>query len=79
MDTLLAFSDTKFNVAFDIAYVYAGLGKKEKTFEWLEKSYQERALGLIGLPTDPLWDDFRSDPRFEALLRKIGFPKGTPT
>ena len=55
----------------DIAAVYYGLGDKERAFEWLEKAYQERAM-----PTDlkvkPVWDGLRSDPRFTALLKKMG-------
>ena len=29
---------------------------------------------LPSINSDPAFEDFRSDPRFQALLKKIGFP-----
>jgi TolB-like protein/Flp pilus assembly protein TadD/class 3 adenylate cyclase len=54
-------------------YVYAGLGDKDKAFEWLEKAYQERSDSLAWFRFDPESKNLRSDPRFAALMRKIGF------
>jgi adenylate cyclase len=54
-------------------YVYAGLGDKDKAFEWLEKAYQERSDSLAWFRFDPESKSLRSDPRFAALMRKIGF------
>ena len=62
----------KLYVASDIvASVYVALGDKEKAFEYLEKGYQERAGWMVWLKVDPIWDPIRSDPRFEALLKKM--------
>ncbi len=54
-------------------YVYAGLGDKDKAFEWLEKAYQERSDLLAWFRKDPESKNLQSDPRFAALMRKIGF------
>jgi TolB-like protein/cytochrome c-type biogenesis protein CcmH/NrfG len=54
-------------------YVYAGLGDKDKAFEWLEKAYQERSDSLAWFHNDPESKSLQSDPRFAALMRKIGF------
>ena len=54
-------------------YVYAGLGDKDKAFEWLEKAYQERSDLLAWFRKDPESKSLQSDPRFAALMRKIGF------
>src|SRR5437773_3251935 len=54
-------------------YVYAGLGDKDKAFEWLEKAYQERSDLLAWFRKDPESESLQSDPRFVALMRKIGF------
>jgi adenylate cyclase len=54
-------------------YVYAGLGDKDKAFEWLEKAYQERSDSLAWFRKDPESKSLRGDPRFAALMRKIGF------
>jgi serine/threonine protein kinase/Flp pilus assembly protein TadD len=54
-----------------IASIYLGFGDKDKTFEWLEKAYQERDIGLQYLKVEPWWESLRSDPRFTMLLRKM--------
>jgi len=56
-----------------IAWIYTGLGEKEKAFDWLEKAYEERSNWLIMLNNDQLFDPLRSDERFTELLKKIGF------
>jgi TolB-like protein/Flp pilus assembly protein TadD/predicted Ser/Thr protein kinase len=59
----------------NIALVYLGLGKKKLTFEYLEKAYQDRCVGLCWLKADPIFDSVRSDLRFTALLERIGLEK----
>src|ERR1700730_10271529 len=54
-------------------YVYAGLGDKDKAFEWLEKAYQERSDSLAWVRFDPESKSLRGDPRFGALMRRVGF------
>ena len=56
-----------------IAYIYMGLGEKEKVIELLEKAYEERSGALIMLHNDPLFEPLRSDRRYTELLEKIGF------
>ena len=49
-----------------------GVGEKDKAFEWLEKSYDDRSIGaLIGMKVNPIFDPLRSDPRFADLLRRM--------
>ena len=55
------------------AWIYMGLGEKEKAIELLEKDYEERSGGLILLNNDPLFKPLRSDERYNTLLRNIGF------
>lgn len=59
---------------YEIALVYAGLGKKDEAFNWLEKSYTARDKGLTYLKIDPCIEPLRSDPRFHNLLRRVGLP-----
>jgi TolB-like protein/DNA-binding winged helix-turn-helix (wHTH) protein/Flp pilus assembly protein TadD len=55
------------------ATIYAGLGQKDRAFEFLEKAYSERALDLSWfLKADPRIDSLRSDPRYQSLLRRVG-------
>ncbi len=57
---------------FAHVYIYIGLGDKDKAFEWLEKAYQERSDSLAWFRFDPESKTLQSDPRFAALMRKIG-------
>jgi TolB-like protein len=59
---------------YEIALVYAGLGRKDEAFKWLEKSYDARDKGLTYLKIDPCIDPLRSDPRFSRLVRRVGLP-----
>jgi tetratricopeptide (TPR) repeat protein len=69
-------SETNYVSPYMIATVYAGLGDKNKAFEYLEKAYQERSSDLpYFLKADLRVDSLRSDPRFQELLRRMNFPK----
>jgi len=59
-----------------IATIHAGLGKKDKAFEFLEKAYQERSLDISWhIKADLRIDNLRSDPRFQDLVRRVGYPQ----
>jgi tetratricopeptide (TPR) repeat protein len=59
-----------------IAVIYSGLGQKDKAFEFLEKAYQERSPDIAYfLRADLRLDTLRQDPRFQDLLRRVGFPQ----
>ncbi len=57
---------------FHMALVYLGLGDKKRVFELLNKASKEHSSYLIYLKVEPLADGLRSDPRFAALLKKMG-------
>jgi TolB-like protein/Flp pilus assembly protein TadD len=52
--------------------LYAGLGDQEQALTWLEKAYDQRADGLTWINVDPMLDPLRKQPRFKALVRKMG-------
>jgi tetratricopeptide (TPR) repeat protein len=55
-----------------IAYIYIALGDKDQAFACMDKAFQERS-GLIGwLEVEPKFDPLRSDPRFAALVHRMG-------
>jgi TolB-like protein/Tfp pilus assembly protein PilF len=58
--------------AIYIALVYTGLNDLDNAFPWLDKAYNERTEYLMYLPTDPLADPLRADPRFAQLLQRLG-------
>ncbi len=58
-----------------LAAINAGLGRKDAALELIGQAIQQRDLGLVwSLPADPRMDSLRSDPRFQAFLRQVGFP-----
>jgi Flp pilus assembly protein TadD len=59
----------------DIGVLHGDLGEKDEGFQWLEKAYEERSNFLINLKVDPVFDSLRSDPRFTALLARMGLPR----
>ena len=55
----------------NVAAVYAGLGEKDKAFEWLEKDFQAKGdLGFIRW--DIPYESLRDDPRYKDLLKRMG-------
>jgi len=58
------------------AHFYAALGEKDKAFAELNKAYENRdGFVVMYLKVDPRLDPLRSDPRFQDLLRRVGFPQ----
>ena len=57
---------------YGLAAIYAALGEKDRAFEWLEKSCQEREIPLFTIRRDPALEPLSSDPRFADLLRRMG-------
>jgi TolB-like protein len=56
-----------------VAVVYAGLGEKDQAMLWLEKAVEERDPWATDLKTQQMFDSLRSDPRFQSLMRRVGF------
>jgi len=58
-----------------VAQVYASLGEKDEAFRWLDLGYRGHDSFMILLKVWPSFDSLRSDPRFEALVRRMNFPQ----
>ena len=59
--------------SYAFAQVYAGLGDRESVLYQLEKAFTERDALMVFLKIDPKWDEFRTDPRFIELMKKMNF------
>ena len=58
-----------------LAGAYARLGERDRAFEWLERAYADYRSPLLPHVREFLeFDNLRSDPRFNDLLRRIGLP-----
>jgi TolB-like protein len=59
---------------FSYAQIYAQLGDKERAFGALNRASEVHDSYLLELKVNPFMDPLRSDPRYAALVRKVGFP-----
>ena len=60
--------------ASHFAVAYSGLGEDE-TMTWLERAYEEHDQSMVNINAYPGWDALRSEPRFQALVRRMNFPQ----
>ena len=56
-----------------IAEEYAFLGDKEQALQWLERAYQAKSDEMVSLRIRRCYDFLRSDPRYKALERRVGY------
>jgi hypothetical protein len=62
-------------VAMDAAISYAMAGDRARALDWLEKAYAERDPFMVYIGCDPRFDSLRAEPRFQALLKRMGLPQ----
>ena len=55
-----------------LARLYAQTGNLDQALVYLEKAFDKRWQGMTSLKVSPNYDPLRSDPRFDALLKRIG-------
>jgi tetratricopeptide (TPR) repeat protein len=60
--------------ANQIAQVYAYRGEADKSFEWLERAYEQRDTGMPEIKSNPLFTNLHHDPRYTELLKKMHLP-----
>jgi len=60
-----------------IAELYVNLGKKDHAIEFLEKAYQARSHDMAFIMVEPRFSSLHSDPRFQNLLHRMNFPRGS--
>ncbi len=58
--------------ALDIATIHASLGDRDSALQLLERAFEERSTNISFLEYDPSFDSLREDPRFVALVERIG-------
>ena len=72
LERLDELAETRYVSPIEKASVYAGLGDLDRFFEWMEKAYEERTSEVPLVRILPFIDDVEQDPRFVALMRRIG-------
>jgi TolB-like protein/DNA-binding winged helix-turn-helix (wHTH) protein/Tfp pilus assembly protein PilF len=75
LDMTLQMSAKRGTRSFAVAAAYATAGDKDRAFEWLEKSYEDReGQDLTLVRWIPDFKNLRTDSRFASLLGKMGLP-----
>lgn len=74
LNRLDSLSQSQYVTAYAVALVHAALGARDSTFAWLNKAVDERTHWLLWLNRDRRWDPVRADPRFRAIVQRVGLP-----
>jgi tetratricopeptide (TPR) repeat protein len=74
LSELVDLSKKRYVSPVDLSYVYAAMGKNDLAFEALNQAFLERSDLLVYMKVEPRYDPLRRDPRFAALMGRIGLP-----
>jgi TolB-like protein/Flp pilus assembly protein TadD len=74
LDDLLSKSQSSFVIPRCLLWIRIGLGELDEAFRMLDEAVESRSSFLWWLRSVPLFEPLRSDARYEALVRKVGFP-----
>jgi tetratricopeptide (TPR) repeat protein len=74
-DDLIGLHAHTYTCAFEIGTTELALGRRDEAFRWFEAAYQDRSLCITSMKFDPRLDSVRSDPRYESLIQRVGFPR----
>ena len=72
LDELKQQSKTKYVDSYFLAETHAALGEKDKAFAELDDAYREHSSWIVWVKVEPKFDNIRSDPRFQDLVRRVG-------
>ncbi|MDQ3821393.1 MAG: tetratricopeptide repeat protein, partial [Acidobacteriota bacterium] len=73
LEELLKRSTERYIPPYHIALLYNGLGGREEALAWLGRGLEQRDPFMTFLKVEPKWNDLRDDPRFQYLMRRVGF------
>jgi tetratricopeptide (TPR) repeat protein len=72
LDRLLESEKNGYVQQYHVAMLYARLGEKEQALARLQKAVEDRNFFVVHLNVEPRWDSYRTDPRFVALVHRVG-------
>jgi len=70
---LEAISTKRYVCPYEIATARAALGQRDEALQWLRRAIDDRSICVPDLKIDPRFDGMRDDPRFQSLLKEVGF------
>ena len=72
VDNFSAAAVGQLSLGYSLALQYAMLGEKDRAFEWLQRLSDSHCWNVANVKVEPMFESLRNDPRYEALLKKIG-------
>jgi hypothetical protein len=74
LDELESQSDTRFVSSLTLAAIYFAKGDEGRAYELLESAVEDRERGVIFLNVSGAFAGQRNDPRFIAIVKRVGLP-----
>jgi len=71
---VIALSEREYADPILVAEVYTALADRDRAFEWLTKCVDEHGSYALFLSREPMLDSLHDDPRWPALLARVGLP-----
>jgi serine/threonine-protein kinase len=72
---LIATQDADRPAAMWVANSLGILGRIDEAFEWLARAVDAREFFVSWIARDRFSDPLRGDPRFDAILKRVGMPR----
>lgn len=72
LEELKGLSRQSYVSAYHLAFLYHGLGDKDRALDYLERAYEERSSSMIALKVDRVFESLHTELRFQNLLRRVG-------
>jgi serine/threonine protein kinase/Flp pilus assembly protein TadD len=69
---LIALSDKGTIPLFIIPWIYFALDERDKAFEWMKRAFEKNDPLLMWIKSDPIIKRLGPDPRYQAILKKLG-------
>jgi len=70
---LVEMAEKQYVCPFEVGAAFAALGRNDEAFHWMNKGLADRADCMIYLRLEPWLNGLHGDPRYEALVRSVGF------
>ena len=72
LEQLHSLAEGRYVPSTSFAIVHLGLADHSRALDWLERACDQREVPLTLIGVHPLYDPLRTEPRFQALLKRVG-------
>ncbi|REJ79311.1 MAG: hypothetical protein DWQ47_00795 [Acidobacteria bacterium] len=58
-----------------LAMLYAAIGENSRALDLLDTAFEKKSIHLLFATADPILNKLKNEPRYQALLERIGYPE----